>query len=233
MTCSMGPSAGCADIEPLLPELALGILSGKERARALAHIESCSRCSADLESLSLTADSVLQVAPEVDPPAGFEVGVLERLGVKPSKRRARFFPRLPSLRVSAIAGAAAAALAALGLGLAQIGGGASAPVAGAAEQPAHMASASLLAAHRSIGDVYVYTGRPSWLFMDIYDAGWSGRVTCEVTTANGTSATVGDAWLTSGYGTWGTPLSRASDRLLRTVRVVTSNGYVLATAHLS
>ena len=64
-----------------LAELALGVLTGRERARALSHVESCPRCADELEQLSRAADTVVQVAPEVEPPMGFEVRLFERMGV--------------------------------------------------------------------------------------------------------------------------------------------------------
>ena len=73
--------AGCEEYEDELAELALGVLTGRERARALAHVESCPRCAEELEILSRTADTVVQAAPEMEPPLGFEVRLFERMGV--------------------------------------------------------------------------------------------------------------------------------------------------------
>src|SRR5580658_4636816 len=67
-----------------LAELALGTLSGRERAETLAHVEGCTRCSDEVEELSKAADELLHVAPETEPPLGFEVRLLERLGVNPA-----------------------------------------------------------------------------------------------------------------------------------------------------
>ena len=97
-----------------LAELSLGVLTGRERARVLAHVESCPRCADELELLSRVADTVVQAAPEMEPPLGFEVRLFEKMGVTdgpPRRRRLR-----PSRWVPAVVGVAAAALA-LGLGL--------------------------------------------------------------------------------------------------------------------
>ncbi len=92
----------------LLAELALGILTGRERAATLAHVENCPRCAEELELLSRAADAVVQVAPDREPPVGFEVRLFERMGViDPKKSRI-----VPSYWVLA----AAAAIVALGGG---------------------------------------------------------------------------------------------------------------------
>ena len=72
---------GCEEYGNELAELALGVLTGRERARVLSHVESCPRCAEELEILSRAADSVLQAAPEMEPPLGFEVRLFERMGV--------------------------------------------------------------------------------------------------------------------------------------------------------
>ena len=98
-----------------MAELALGVLTGRERSRVLAHVESCPRCAEDLEILSRTADTVLQAAPDMEPPLGFEVRLFERMGVTDVAPRRRRRLR-PSRWVPAVVGVAAAALA-LGVGL--------------------------------------------------------------------------------------------------------------------
>ena len=82
----------CAAVSGELAELALGTLTGRERVTALAHLEGCARCSAEVDSLSAAADQLLYLAPATEPPVGFEAGVFERLGLqgKPSRRRSQF-----------------------------------------------------------------------------------------------------------------------------------------------
>jgi anti-sigma factor RsiW len=83
---------GCNAYADELAELALGVLTGRERARVLAHVESCPRCAEELEILSRAADTVVQAAPEMEPPLGFEVRLFERMGVtdvRPRRRRLR------------------------------------------------------------------------------------------------------------------------------------------------
>ena len=97
---------GCEDYADELAELALGVLTGRDRARVLAHVETCARCAEELETLSRTADSVLRAAPEMEPPLGFEVRLFERMGVTDVAPRRRH--RLRSRWVPAVVGVAAA-----------------------------------------------------------------------------------------------------------------------------
>ena len=73
-------SAQCAEIRALLPELALGIADGEERARALEHLGGCADCRRELDELSAIADELVALAPEREPPAGFEGRVIEPIG---------------------------------------------------------------------------------------------------------------------------------------------------------
>ena len=82
---------GCEAYADELAELALGVLTGRERARVLSHVESCPRCAEELEQLSRAADTVVQAAPEMEPPMGFEVRLFERMGVADVRRRRRRF----------------------------------------------------------------------------------------------------------------------------------------------
>src|SRR5271157_5028266 len=101
----------CADA---LPELALGVLTGRERAQALSHVESCPRCADELEQLSRVADAVVLVAPEAEPPLGFEVRLFEKMGLSDElarHRTRRHRLRHPRWAAGALGVAAAVAVA--------------------------------------------------------------------------------------------------------------------------
>jgi hypothetical protein len=68
--------SGCGAVEELAPELALGILGGAERAEALVHVNGCARCQALVSELAEVADLIPLLAPEAEPPPGFEQRVL-------------------------------------------------------------------------------------------------------------------------------------------------------------
>ena len=71
---------GCGEVSDLLAELALGVADAEGRAGALAHLEICAGCQAELRSFADTADALASLAPEVDPPADFEQRVLSAIG---------------------------------------------------------------------------------------------------------------------------------------------------------
>ena len=73
----------CEDLREPLAELALGIASGEQRARVLEHAAGCPDCRRLLGELTRVGDELLQLAPEHEPPAGFELRVLERLAPAP------------------------------------------------------------------------------------------------------------------------------------------------------
>lgn len=71
----------CEDMDASISGMAIGILLGNERSRMLAHLEGCERCQIEAERIAVTADFLLQLVPEIEPPLGFEVRLFERLGV--------------------------------------------------------------------------------------------------------------------------------------------------------
>jgi len=83
----------CEETRELLPELALGILGGEDRARALEHLTRCADCSSELAALSRAADGLLTLAPQHEPPAGFEDRVLAKLRRERPRHLQRFVGR--------------------------------------------------------------------------------------------------------------------------------------------
>jgi hypothetical protein len=84
----------CAQVADSAPELALGVLCGRERAEALEHLDGCSSCRQLVTSLSGVTDELLRTfAPSVEPSAGFEARVLEAMTpprrVEPQRARRR------------------------------------------------------------------------------------------------------------------------------------------------
>jgi hypothetical protein len=59
----------CETAREAAPELALDVLDGKERARVLAHVESCPSCRGHLRDLAGTVDALLGLAPPAPAPA--------------------------------------------------------------------------------------------------------------------------------------------------------------------
>src|SRR5262245_42876256 len=103
----MSADVECNEVRGLTAEVALGVADGEDRARVLEHVVDCSDCRRELEDLTLLADELVVLAPEHEPPLGFELHTIRRL--QPSQER-RHRWRVPILVF------AAAALAALTAG---------------------------------------------------------------------------------------------------------------------
>jgi hypothetical protein len=156
---------GCERTRELAAELALGIADGEQRAQALRHLAECAECRRAVEELSGVTDELLLLAPDREPPAGFESRVLARLApARPRRSRRLLVP---------IAAASAAAVAATAI------------VLGVTSDDRHLAAHfrdTLAVAHGSsfeaarlrgpggvrAGVVYGYRGAPSWIFVALY-----------------------------------------------------------------
>ncbi|MFJ5551005.1 hypothetical protein [Streptomyces sp. NPDC093225] len=113
----MTEDTGCARLRERAGELALGVLSGRERAEALAHLDRCADCREYVDQLALVGDGLLALLPEREPPRGFEERVARRLSLRPvaapagaAGRREAARGRAVRIRVAAVAGACAVAL---------------------------------------------------------------------------------------------------------------------------
>jgi len=155
----------CTDTRALLAELALGIADGEQRATALEHLGTCADCRRELEALAAIADDLLGLAPEREPPVGFEARALDRLRIR--ERPRSFGRRLSRLSLVGTAVGAAAATA-IALVLLYSGDHRLASQYRAALDGAHgryFQSARLLAPDGTIvGNVFGYEGSPSWVF---------------------------------------------------------------------
>jgi hypothetical protein len=179
----------CEHTRQLASELALGIADGAERAEALRHLAECADCRRAVAELSEVTDELLMLAPEREPPMGFESRVLARLqpAPQPAPRRAgRRWRR--AFQVLAPAAAAAAIAVAVVLGatsddrrladqyrdtLAEANG-------------KYFEAAQLRApANVPAGVVYGYRGRPSWIFVTVRPRYRSADYTAELALKSG------------------------------------------------
>ncbi len=240
---------GCREFSDAAAELALGVLTGRERAQALAHLDHCASCREKVRQLTATGEGLLGLLPSVEPPAGFEARVMDRLGLaapapspspasqaswisrishpgrKPARRSATGQAR-PARRTQRVLALAAVALAVVAAGLGGWGlrSGTSAP----AGTP--LSSATLLSAsHQGAGKIYLYESSSRWLYMSVYLPAGNGTVICEVQSRDGHITTVGSFRLTDGHGYWGSPVP-ATQGPLTGARLVGPGGTVLATA---
>lgn len=214
-------SKECDAISDDLIEFALGTLSGRSRSLVLDHLETCAHCNAESESLADVADTLLWLAPEAEPPLGFETRVIERFRGSDAELRV-----VRRRRVSLFA-VAAMLVAVLGVGVGVVAtsqGGANHPSA----TPRPSTGRLTLDGH-VLGEVTISSGNPSWMIMDVDTGKLSGVVWCEVTFANGRSETVGKFAISHGYGSWIAPI-KASGSDVRSARIVNEHGTVLAQA---
>jgi hypothetical protein len=200
----MGPSRpDCARIREALPQLALGIADGEERALALEHVAGCPDCRRELEELSSLTDELIALAPQHEPPPGFENGVLDRLAI----RRARSRPAWRRVRRLAVAAVVPAVVAATALVM-SASYSADRRLASqyrAALQGAHgkfFESARLhVPAGQVAGIVFAYQGSPSWLFYVLDGPYGSGPHQEQIVTRSGRTLTLPPFRLID--GTWG------------------------------
>jgi hypothetical protein len=264
----------CAELADVAAELALGVLTGRERAMAVAHLSDCDGCREDVRQLMATGEQLLQLLPPAEPPAGFETRVLERLGLPaPTEEKTEaapdegVYPQLLARRgdrhvrrgsakdgEQSRAGRPAAppagpgrggsrrpwrtrrALAAAAVCLAVIGAGVGGWRVGAGTGPAAstasgpLTSASLLSAtHQDVGDIYLYSGKSTWLFMSVDLGSGNESVKCELVSEDGHVTTIGTFQLADGYGSWGSP-DPGNSGTTSGARLVSGDGTVLATA---
>ena len=218
---------GCEEYADDLGELALGVLTGRDRARVLSHVEGCPRCAEELEQLSRAADAVVQVAPELEPPVGFETRVFERMGVtdvRPLRRRPRRY------WVPATVAAAVVALA-VGLGVA-LTSSPSPPSTSAQGSHHALLAGDLRESGQVVGRVETFGGARPWMQMTLDDSTARGRVRCLVVTDDGVTHWVGSFVASEGYGAWAAPL-HVDPKDVRSAEVVSASGAVIATATLA
>jgi hypothetical protein len=186
-----------------LPEVALGIADGEQRALALEHIARCPDCRRELEQLSTLADELIALAPQREPPPGFENRVLDRLDV----RRPRRSPARRRLRRLAFAAAvpAVAAATAVAISVSYSSDLRLASQYRAALMGAHgkyFQSARLHApAGQIAGIVFAYQGSPSWMFYTLHGRYASGLYTEQIVTRSGSTLTLPSFRLVN--GSWG------------------------------
>ncbi|MDQ7908327.1 zf-HC2 domain-containing protein [Phytohabitans sp. ZYX-F-186] len=211
----MSEPHGCPGVRELLPELATGALAGDERASALAHVEGCAACRRELAALSRAADALLLLAPPVEPPPGFEGGVLARLGTDAGpalgrRRRRSLLPRVPRLRIAVAFATAVAVAAAAGAQAVRWQSADDRELARQYRQTLQVADGRYLKAVRMTtvdgqpaGTAFFYQGNPSWLLVTVDAAPADGAYDALAIDRDGAAHPAGTCQVTSGTGTAG------------------------------
>lgn len=249
----------CAMLAEAAAELALGVLTGRERADAIEHLDRCETCREDVHKLMATGDELLGLLPLAEPRAGFETRVLDRLGflapglpAPSAPGRAVTIPmvagrgladRRPSghRRTSArrsgrtasrprqLLATAAVAIAIAGAGIGGWGMRAAATSAGAFSV---VSSATLMSttSDQRVGHVWASSGGDDKSVIMSLDLEQGDEfVTCQVIGSDGKVVDLGAAKLDHGYGSWQFTV-RGLNGSVRGAQVVAQDGTVLASA---
>jgi putative zinc finger protein len=212
----MSPS-GCEEVRELAAELALGIASGEERARAFEHAAGCAACRRELDDLASAADELLVLAPEHEPPLGFETRVVDGM-------RARSRERWRPFAFAAAAATLAALLTSVAMSLASRD---DRRLASEYRDTLAKNNGTYFEAERlrgidgrSVGQVFSYQGSPSWILV-VLKAGGSepGRYRAEVLTRRGRRLPLHSFRVGPGGATWAQSLPVRLDDLAR-IRLV-------------
>jgi hypothetical protein len=198
----------CDGLQEVVAELALGVADGKTRADALAHLSGCPECRRTVQELAGVSDALLLLAPEHEPSPGFELEVLDRMGLRsqPLRRRIRRWIPAASTAILAAAAATAAALVFSYQSDRQLASYYRATLANAHGE--YFQTAPLQApGGRRAGELFLYQGSPSWIFVSM-SRKYPMSYRCELITRQGTTIEMAGTW----QGSWGTTLSiRAKD----------------------
>jgi hypothetical protein len=150
----------CAQLADAAPELALGVLFGRERADALEHLDGCSSCQQLVSSLSGVTDELLRtLAPSVQPSRGFEARVLAAL-TPPGRTQPQ-----RAKRRGVVAALAVAACVALLAGVF---------VVGESTRPALAAAKMRSPAGEVVGWIYVDRQEPVGVYLTL--PGWADQM---------------------------------------------------------
>ncbi|MDO8388911.1 MAG: hypothetical protein Q7V57_00355 [Actinomycetota bacterium] len=107
MTEPAMPQIDCTEFDESVGELVLDLLAPQACDRLLHHAETCARCRAELHSLTEVADLLPGLAPECEPPIGFEARVLAAIAPAPatgSRGRGRLLLAAAAALLVAVAG---------------------------------------------------------------------------------------------------------------------------------
>jgi hypothetical protein len=251
---------GCDEFAQMAAELALGVLTGRERAVALAHLDGCESCRELVRELTMTGEELLALLPSREPPVGFETRVLERIGVSapdqpapprlsppgPGPQRSADRPagrgpdrppgrprtRRIRTRTRSLLAAAAVVVALVGAGLGGWGLRAATQSPGSSVASPVSSAALVTSADQTVGMVFVTNSSPWWMDMSVnLDSLGNSVVKCQLENAAGQFIPLGNFRLDDGYGTWASAYS--SNSAIVGARLLSANGTVLATASFS
>lgn len=170
------------------------------------------------DELSEAADELLLAVPPVEPPAGFEDRVLDR--IHRSRRRGG-----PARRPVWAAAAAAAVLLIIGGVTGAVIGRTTGDDGGAPLRTVQL----IATGGADIGDVSTIAGSSPWFFMRLEGELPDGTYRCVLEMDDGRTVPVGRLWAVSGHGGWGEHVDVDLDHA-KVARLVDRQGTTVATA---
>ena len=182
----------CREARERAPELALGVLSGSERAEVLEHLARCAGCRAEVGELAEIADLLPSLAPEAETPAGFEGRVLSAM--RGDRRRAR-------LRRVATALTAAAAAAIVSIAVVRVVDAGRAPDRVEA-RPTLRTVAMVATDGVPVGHVAISGAGDVSLSVSVDYRVPDGSYTLEVQPSGGVARPIGTIAVSGGRGAW-------------------------------
>jgi len=229
----------CRALQTLLPEFAMGVLAGEERAIVVAYLDTCPVCRAEAAEFTSATDAVLDAVPAAEPPVGFETRVVASVAVladqrgdyaNTAPRRGRFGRTAPGARSSGwrrrvFVGAIAAASAAIAA--------TTAVVVDATQHPASALSTGelLTPEGRPMGAVFVHGGPNAFVFLSMWGLDDQGQYRCLALLDDGTSVPL---WEFTAKGTthdWGGRLQIDPAHIVQ-AQLVEASGQVIASGVL-
>jgi hypothetical protein len=197
----------CAEVRDVIPELAAGVASGDERARALAHLAGCPACRQALDDTAKVVDDLVLLAPRHEPSPGFESRVLTALQARPGRRRTR----MPTLLLRA---AALLLVAVLSAELTWWHTRDDRELADHYRHTLSVAGGRYLTAAAvttpsgpAAGHLFAYQGSPSWIFVTFTAARESGTYDIRLVTTDNRTIRGGMCTVTNGRGSYGAAIN--------------------------
>ena len=213
----------CDATRALAAELALGVAEGADRGAALAHLAGCPGCQAEVRRLTDAVDAVVALAPEAEPPAGFESAVLARIGEA----------RNDGGRRPWLLAAAAVVLLVVGVGVGLLaapdGDGATSVATARMEAPDGETVGEVWRTGEA--DAAVFVSVPAWAGIDAVGP-QAPRYALRLELEGGETVEVGDFGLGDGVSSWAVPTALDGEDI-RAVSVVDDTGRVWCTGHFA